>query len=218
MNGLLKGGLAYARFMDNVSEYIGKLVSWLILAAVLVATLNALVRYVFSIGSNAFLELQWYLFSAVFLLGCAWTLKRNEHIRIDVVVGRFSPKVHAWIDILGTLFFLLPLCIIVLYNGIPFALEAFRDGEVSTNAGGLIVWPAKMLLPLGFILLALQGIAEMLKRAAFLGGLIGSEEFEKGGHGADPDEVRKEIEAIAAANKINVSGLGCEQPVDHKHV
>jgi TRAP-type mannitol/chloroaromatic compound transport system permease small subunit len=212
VNGLLANGLAFARLMDGLSERVGRLVSWLILGAVLVSTLNALIRYAFNIGSNAFLELQWYLFSAVFLLGSAWTLKRNEHIRIDVVVGRFSPRVHAWIDILGTLFFLLPLCAIVLYNGIPFAIDAIQSNEQSTNAGGLVVWPAKILLPLGFILLALQGLAELFKRAAFLGGLIDGKEFEKGGgHGVDQEEIKREIEAIAAANKIQVSALGVEQ-------
>jgi TRAP-type mannitol/chloroaromatic compound transport system permease small subunit len=202
-----------ARLMDAFSERLGKLVSWLILAAVLVSTLNALTRYTFNVGSNAFLELQWYLFAAVFLLGSAWTLKRNEHIRIDVVVGRFSPKVHAWIDIFGTLFFLLPLCAIVLYDGVPFALDSFRSGEVSTNAGGLIVWPAKVLLPLGFLFLMLQGSSELIKRIAYLRGLIDSREFEKGGHhGVDQEDIKREIEAIAAANKIKVDALGVEHP------
>ena len=208
--------IAYSRLMDAVSERLGKLVSWLILAAVLVSTLNALIRYTFNIGSNAFLELQWYLFAAVFLLGSAWTLKRNEHIRIDVVVGRFSPRVHAWIDIFGTLFFLLPLCAIVLYNGVPFALESFTSGEVSTNAGGLIMWPAKFLLPLGFFFLMLQGVAELIKRVAFLQGLIDGSEFEKAGsHGIDEEDIKREIEAIAAANKISVEALGVEQPKQH---
>jgi TRAP-type mannitol/chloroaromatic compound transport system permease small subunit len=205
-----------ARLMDAFSERLGKLVSWLILAAVLVSTLNALTRYTFNIGSNAFLELQWYLFAAVFLLGSAWTLKRNEHIRIDVVVGRFSPKVHAWIDIFGTLFFLLPLCAIVLYDGVPFALEALTSGEVSTNAGGLILWPAKILLPLGFLFLMLQGLAELIKRIAFLQGVIDGSEFEKAGHhGVDEEDIKREIEAIAAANHIAVDALGVEQPKHH---
>lgn len=182
MKGLLAHGLTLARGIDRISERIGRLASWLILVAVLVATINALVRYIFNIGSNAFLELQWYLFSTVFLLGAAWTLKRNEHIRIDVMVGHYSKQALAWIDIFGTVFFLLPLCAIVLYNGIPFAAESARNGEVSSNAGGLILWPAKMLLPLGFILLAMQGVAELLKRAAFLGGLIDGREFERTGH------------------------------------
>jgi TRAP-type mannitol/chloroaromatic compound transport system permease small subunit len=198
--------------MDNVSERVGKLASWLILGAVLVSTINALIRYAFNIGSNAFLELQWYLFAAVFLLGAAWTLKRNEHIRIDVVTGRFSPRVHAWIDIFGTLFFLLPLCAIILYDAIPFAFDSLKTGEMSSNAGGLIVWPAKMLIPLGFLLLALQGIAELIKRVAFLQGKIDGKEFEKAGHhGVDEEDIKREIEAIAALNKINVAPLGVEQ-------
>jgi TRAP-type mannitol/chloroaromatic compound transport system permease small subunit len=205
-----------SRLIDGFSERLGKLISWLILGAVLVSTVNALVRYTFNVSSNAFLELQWYLFAAVFLFGAAWTLKRNEHIRIDVVVGRFSPKVHAWIDIFGTLFFLLPLCAIVLYDGIPFALDAMQSGEVSSNAGGLIVWPAKMLLPLGFFFLMLQGVSELIKRIAFLQGRIDGSEFEKAGHhGIDEEDIKREIEAIAAANHIAVDALGVEQPKQH---
>lgn len=209
----MTGLLSYARFMDGLSERIGKLVSWLILGAVLVSTINALMRYTFNISSNAFLELQWYLFAAVFLLGAAWTLKRNEHIRIDVVVGRYSARTHAWIDIFGTLFFLFPLCAIVIYDGIPFAVDSFTSGEVSSNAGGLIMWPAKMLLPLGFILLMMQGTAELIKRIAFLQGAIDGSEFEKAGHhGIDEEDIKREIEAIAAANHIAVDALGVEQP------
>jgi TRAP-type mannitol/chloroaromatic compound transport system permease small subunit len=205
--------IAFSRTIDGFSERIGKLVSWLILGAVVVSTLNALVRYTFDYSSNAFLELQWYLFAAVFLFGAAWTLKRNEHIRIDVVVGRFSPRVHAWIDILGTLFFLFPLCAIVLYDGIPFALDSMKSGEVSSNAGGLIVWPAKLLLPLGFLFLLLQGGSELVKRIAYLQGLIDGSEFEKAGHhGVDEEDIKREIEAIAAANNLKVDALGVEQP------
>lgn len=207
MNSLL----TLARAVDALSERIGKAMSWLVLAAVLISTLNALVRYAFNYSSNAFLEMQWYLFAAVFLLGASWTLKRNEHIRIDVVVGRFSPRVHAWIDIFGGLFFLLPLTLVVLYNGIPFALEAWTSGEMSSNAGGLIVWPAKILIPLGFGLLLLQGLAEIVKRFAFLAGAIDGKEFEKAGHhGVDEEDVKREIEAIAAANRIAAGDLGID--------
>lgn len=208
----MDGLLAYARLMDNVSERVGKLVSWLILFAVLISATNAIVRKAFDVGSNAFLELQWYLFAAVFLLGSAWTLKRNEHIRIDVVVGRFSARAHAWIDIFGTLFFLLPLCAVILWNGTPFFLESLRSGEMSSNAGGLIIWPAKMLIPLGFFLLTLQALAELIKRIAYLNGKIDGKEFEKAGHhGVDEEDIKREIEAIAAANKIQVDALGVEQ-------
>lgn len=209
MNALL----ALSRVVDGISERVGKAISWLVLVAVLISTLNALVRYLFNYSSNAFLEMQWYLFAAVFLLGASWTLKRNEHIRIDVVVGRFSPRAHAWIDILGGLFFLLPLCFIVLYDAVPFFLDAFRSGEMSSNAGGLILWPAKLLIPIGFALLLLQGLAEIIKRIAFLGGLIDGKEFIKAGHhGIDEEDIKKEIEAIAAANNLKVDALGIEQP------
>lgn len=181
--------LALARLIDRLNEGTGKAAAWLVLVAVLVSTLNALARYALNIGSNAFLELQWYLYSAVFLLGAAWTLRRNEHIRIDVVVGRFSPRVHAWIDILGGVFFLLPLCTLILWAGVPFALDAIRSGEVSSNAGGLILWPARLLIPVAFFLLLAQGCSEIIKRFAFLAGLIEASEFEKSGHhGPAPDQ------------------------------
>lgn len=205
----MTGLLALARAVDAMSERIGKLISWLVLIAVLVSTVNAVVRYVFNYSSNAFLELQWYLFAAVFLLGASWTLKRNEHIRIDVVVGRFSPRVHAWIDILGGLFFLLPMALLIMWDAVPYALESLRVGEMSSNAGGLVVWPAKLLIPLGFGLLILQGLAEIIKRIAFLNGLIDGAEFEKAGHhGVDEEDVKREIEAIAAANQIQADQLG----------
>lgn len=185
----MKQLLSLARLIDALNEGIGKAAAWLVLVAVLVSTLNALARYTLNIGSNAFLELQWYLYSAVFLLGAAWTLRRNEHIRIDVVVGRFSPKVHAWIDILGGVFFLLPLCVLILWAGIPFAMDAIRSGEVSSNAGGLILWPARLLVPVAFFLLLAQGCSEIIKRFAFLAGLIQASEFEKTGHhGPVPDQ------------------------------
>jgi TRAP-type mannitol/chloroaromatic compound transport system permease small subunit len=207
----LEALLSFSRLTDALSERTGKAVSWLVLIAVLVSTCNALVRYTFNYSSNAFLEIQWYLFAAIFLLGASWTLKRNEHIRIDVVVGRFSPRVHAWIDILGGLFFLLPLCIIVLYNGVPFFLEALKSGEVSSNAGGLIVWPAKLLIPIGFALLLMQGLSEIIKRIAYLAGAIDGKEFIKAGHhGLDAEEIKKEIEAIAAANKLKLDALGVD--------
>lgn len=184
--------LALARLIDRLNEGIGKAAAWLVLVAVLVSTLNALARYALHVGSNAFLELQWYLYAAVFLLGAAWTLRRNEHIRIDVVVGRFSPRVHAWIDILGGLFFLLPLCGLILWAGVPYALDAIRSGEVSSNAGGLILWPARLLIPVAFFLLLAQACSEIIKRFAFLGGLIEASEFEKGSHQETPSAMEND--------------------------
>lgn len=197
MNGLL----SLSRRIDAINEKIGKSAAWLIVAAVLVSTINALIRYTLSIGSNAWLELQWYLFAGVFLLCSPWTLKANEHIRIDVVTGRFSARVHAWIDIIGGVLFLIPMCIVILWAGIPFATESISTGEMSTNAGGLIVWPAKLLIPIGFSLLLAQGFSELIKRIAFLQGLIDCSEFEKAGHhGAVPDEADNALAASQSAN------------------
>jgi len=164
--------LALSRAIDWVNERVGRTLSWLILAAVLVSATNAVVRKLFNVSSNAFLEIQWYMFSAVFLLCAAYTLLKNEHIRIDVVAGRLSKRTQTWIDILGTVFFLMPMAILILYVSIPVVIEAYQRNEVSTNAGGLIIWPARLLLPIGFALLILQGVSELIKRVAFLKGLI----------------------------------------------
>ncbi len=186
----MHGLLAFSRAIDALNEKVGKTAAWLILVAVLVSTINALIRYTFNTSSNAWLELQWYLFAGTFLLCAPWTLKCNEHIRIDVVTGRFSPRVHAWIDIICGIFFLIPMCLVILWSAVPFAWESIVTWENSSNAGGLIVWPAKILIPIAFSLLLLQGISEIIKRFAFLDGLIDGKEFEKGGgHGATPDAV-----------------------------
>ena len=196
----MQGLLSFSRAVDALNEKIGKAAAWLILVAVLVSTINALFRYGFSMSSNAWLELQWYLFAGTFLLCAPWTLKCNEHIRIDVVTGRFSPQVHAKIDIVGGLLFLIPMCVVILWSAVPFTLESITSGENSSNAGGLIVWPAKLLIPVGFTLLLLQGISEVIKRVAFLKGLIDAKAFEKGGgHGATPDAV--EVAEATTGNK-----------------
>ncbi|MGV1017583.1 MAG: TRAP transporter small permease subunit [Fluviibacter phosphoraccumulans] len=182
--------LSFSRAIDAMNEKVGKTAAWLILIAVLVSTINALTRYGLSMSSNAWLELQWYLFAGTFLLCAPWTLKCNEHIRIDVVTGRYSPRVHAWIDIVGGLVFLIPMCLVILWGAVPFALDSITSGEMSSNSGGLIVWPAKLLIPVAFFLLLLQGCSEIIKRFAFLKGLIDGKEFEKvGGHGSTPDAV-----------------------------
>lgn len=196
----MQGLLIFSRVIDALNEKIGKTAAWLILIAVLVSTINALFRYGFSISSNAWLEMQWYLFAGTFLLCAPWTLKCNEHIRIDVVTGRYSPRVHAWIDIVGGLFFLIPMCLVILWSAFPFAWDSITSMENSSNAGGLIVWPAKLLIPVGFTLLLLQGISEVIKRFAFLQGLIDGKAFEKGGgHGATPDAV--EVAEATTGNK-----------------
>jgi TRAP-type mannitol/chloroaromatic compound transport system permease small subunit len=168
----VKALLALSRAIDALNERVGHLVYWLVLAAVVISAANAVVRKAFDMSSNAYLEVQWYLFSAIFLLCAGYTLLRNEHIRIDVIVGRFSRRTHAWIDVFGTIFFLFPMVALILYESWPWFVRAWVSGEVSPSAGGLILWPAKILVPVGFVLLALQGISELIKRVAFLRGLI----------------------------------------------
>lgn len=190
--------LSLSKYIDALNERIGLGISWALLLAVLICSGNAIVRYSFNISSNAWLEIQWYLFGAIFLLAASYTLRRNEHVRIDVIVGRFSKRTQAWVDVFGFIFFLLPATLLILYFAVPFAMESVRNQEVSSNAGGLIVWPAKILIPIGFLLLTLQGISELIKRVGFLMGKIDSSVFEK--QGSTPAE---EIEAIKAANKLN---------------
>ncbi|HEX8886339.1 MAG TPA: TRAP transporter small permease subunit [Noviherbaspirillum sp.] len=190
--------LSLARLIDAINEKIGLAVSWALLLAVLICAGNAIVRYSLNMSSNAWLEIQWYLFAAMFMLASAYTLKRNEHVRIDVIVGRFSRRTQAIIDILGFLFFLLPVSLLILYFAVPYAMESIRNQEVSSNAGGLILWPAKLLIPVGFVLMILQGFSELIKRFGFLAGLVDASEFEK--HAANPEE---EIAAIKAANKLD---------------
>ena len=159
-----------SRGIDAVNERIGRAVYWLVLAMVLVSAGNAIIRKTLNMSSNAWLELQWYLFSAVFLLCAAYTLLRNEHVRIDIVAGRLSPRGQAWIDIFGTLFFLLPMSILIAVLSWPYFVRGFTQNEISGSAGGLILWPARLLVPVGFVLLALQGLSELVKRIAFLAG------------------------------------------------
>jgi TRAP-type mannitol/chloroaromatic compound transport system permease small subunit len=166
----MAGLLALSRAIDRMNEFIGKWVSWLILAAVLVSATNAVIRKAFNMSSNAWLELQWYLFGAAFLLAAAYTLRQNEHIRIDIVYGLFSRRVQHWIDLFGHVFFLMPFVLLMIYYFVPYVSLSFRSGEVSTNAGGLVIWPAKTLLLIGFSLLALQGISEIIKKIAIMRG------------------------------------------------
>lgn len=175
--------LALARVIDRVTEFIGKSVIWMILLAVLVSSGNAIVRKLFNTSSNAFLEIQWYLFAAVFLLVAGDTLRRQAHVRIDVLSARLSARAQAWIDIAGVLCFLMPLVVMVISLSWPLAARAYATGEMSNNAGGLIRWPVLMLLPLGFALLGLQGVSELIKRVAWLRGLIAD---PAASHGAAP--------------------------------
>ncbi|HEY1182043.1 MAG TPA: TRAP transporter small permease subunit [Rhodocyclaceae bacterium] len=158
--------------IDALNRFVGRWVIWLILASTAISAVNAVVRKAFNYSSNAFLEVQWYLFAGSFMLAAGYTLLNNEHVRIDVIVGRFSKRVQMWVDVFGFSCFLLPLCVTVLYQSVPYALRAYESGEMSSNAGGLILWPVYALIPAGFGLLMLQGVSELIKRLAFLAGLI----------------------------------------------
>ena len=175
MNALLR----FANAIDKLNEWIGRAAAWLGLAAVLVCTANALARYALNIGSNAWLELQWYFNSAVFLLIAAYALKRNEHVRIDVIISRLSARTQAWIDILGGLFMLLPASLIIAWYSWPSLANSWHINEYSSDPGGLIRWPVRLLIPLAFTLLALQGVSEIVKRVAFLRGLLPASAFER---------------------------------------
>jgi TRAP-type mannitol/chloroaromatic compound transport system permease small subunit len=166
----MQGPLRIAHWIDALNTVIGRSVTWLILVTTLVSAGNAMIRYSLNLSSNAWLELQWYLFAAVFLLAAPYTLLKNEMVRIDVVAGHLSRRTQVWIDLLGTLFFLLPMALVIAVLGWPGFIQALERHEVSSNAGGLIVWPARLLIPMGFGLLALQGVSEAIKRVAFLVG------------------------------------------------
>ncbi|GAA5159397.1 TRAP transporter small permease subunit [Viridibacterium curvum] len=168
MQALLK----CSRGIDALNEWVGRHIVWLILIMVLISAGNAIVRKVFNSSSNSLLEIQWYLFSAVFLLGAGHALLRNAHVRIDVITGRFSQRVQAWIDLLGTVFFLLPVVGVICWLSWPWFVDSWQSGEVSASEGGLVLWPARLLMPVGFALLLLQGLSELVKRAAFLMGLV----------------------------------------------
>jgi TRAP-type mannitol/chloroaromatic compound transport system permease small subunit len=163
--------LSLSRLIDRITERIGHTLYWLILVTVVISAANAVVRKAFNYSSNSYLETQWYLFSAAFLGAAGYTLLRNEHVRIDVIAGRLSRRAQVWIDILGTIFFLKPMAILIGGLAWPLFVDAYVRNEVSTNAGGLTIWPARLLVPVGFFLLAMQGISELIKRIAFLMGL-----------------------------------------------
>lgn len=168
----MAGLLALSRAIDRMNTVIGRSASWLILLAILVSATNAVIRKAFSISSNAWLELQWYLYGGAFLLAAAYTLLENEHIRIDILYGSLKRRTQHWIDLLGTVFFLMPMVVVSLYFMWPWMMRSIRSGESSMNAGGLILWPAKALLVAGFVLLFLQGLSEIIKKIAVMRGLI----------------------------------------------
>jgi len=190
--------LKISRLIDALNTHVGRSVYWLVLVAVLLSAGNAIIRKVFNMSSNAFLEAQWYLFSAVFLFCAGYTLLRNEHVRIDVINGRFSHKTQAWVDIFGTVFFLMPMTLLFIYLSWPVFVRTYTHGEISTNAGGLLIWPARLLVPIGFTLLALQGVSELIKRLAFVTGQ-GPDPIVRHDPLAAEKELAAEIQRLAEA-------------------
>ncbi|MBL8308222.1 MAG: TRAP transporter small permease subunit [Rubrivivax sp.] len=200
MQALLK----LSRAIDALSEFVGRWLAWLVLVAVLISAGNAIVRKAFDTSSNAWLEIQWYLFSAVFLLAAGYTLLRQEHVRIDVVLGRFSKRTQIKVEAVCLALFLFPFCFEVIGLVWPLVTKAYVSGEMSSNSGGLIRWPVYALVPIGFVLLFLQGLSELIKRVAFLMGLIDDPTKKKQQKTAEEELaefVRAQAEAAAAAAK-----------------
>jgi len=164
--------LTLSRLIDALNEVVGRLTYWLVLVAVLVSAGNATIRYTFNMSSNAWLEIQWYLFAGVVMLGASYTLQRNEHVRVDILYTQLPERGKEWLDLVGTAVFLIPSCLLIGWLSWPFFYESWHIQEHSGNAGGLLRWPVKILVPVGFALLALQGVSEIIKRAAALRGYV----------------------------------------------
>ena len=196
MQALLK----ISRGIDWLSTQIGKYVIWLILASTIISGINAVVRKALNVSSNAFLEVQWYLFAASFLIAAGYTLLNGEHVKIDVISGRLSKRAQIWIDVIGFTLFLTPMCLAILWYGTPYFIRGFESGEMSNNAGGLIRWPVYAMIPLGFGLLLLQGWSELIKRIAFLQGLIEDPTVKKTEKTAEED-LAESIRRLAEAAK-----------------
>ena len=192
--------LGLSRAIDVFNELIGKLIRWLVLATVLISAVNAIVRKAFNIGSNAYLEVQWYLFAAVFMLGAGYAFLRNAHVRIDFISSKLSKRTNAIIDILGIVVFVIPLCLILITLSWPFFVNAWNTGEMSSNAGGLIRWPVYLLVPVGFGILLAQSLSELVKRIAFLRGII-PEPMSMEHHKSDEELLAEEL-AAAAEKKL----------------
>ena len=188
MDSLLK----LSRRIDAITERIGKAAIWIVLIVVLFSTANALMRYLFNFSSNALLEIQWYLFGVIFLASSGYTLLRNEHVRIDLLSSKLSKRGRTWVDILGILFFLMPMAIAIMTLSWPVFIRAFETSEMSNSPGGLIIWPARLMIPAGFLLLVLQAVSELIKRIAFLRGLCPDPAAKDTDAGAE-DELIKTI-------------------------
>ena len=184
--------LALSRAIDAITERVGRFVYWLVLIVVLISASNAIVRKLFNYSSNAYLEIQWYLFSVIFLFGAGYTLLRNEHVRIDIIAGRLSARAQNWIDVVGIVLFLWPMSFVIMWLSWPLFVDSLARHEVSSNAGGLLIWPARLMMPIGFALLIMQSVSELIKRIAFLRGRIPDPLQKHGGKSAE-EELAEEI-------------------------
>ena len=211
----MKALLRISKLIDAFTEGLGKLVMWLILAAVLISAGNAIMRKAFDIGSNAYLEIQWYLFSAVFMLGSGYVFLRNAHVRIDFISGKLSKRTNALIDAAGLVIFVIPLCLILINLSWPVFERAWVSGEMSQNAGGLIRWPVQLLIPLGFAALLVQSLSELIKRIAFVRGAI-AEPFSEDPHTkAAEAELAAALEAKAAAATAKAAAAAAQAAQKH---
>jgi TRAP-type mannitol/chloroaromatic compound transport system permease small subunit len=197
--------LRISRLIDWINERVGRSVMWLVLIAVLISAGNALVRKLFNTSSNALLEIQWYLFAAIFMLAAGYTFLRNEHVRIDILTSRLSPRVQNLVDIVGILFFLMPMAALILWLSWPIVMNSLQSGEMSQNSGGLIRWPVKMVLPIGLGLLLLQALSELIKRIAFVTGHGPNPLVRRGAAGATADDF---VAAIKTQGKSQGVGEG----------
>lgn len=211
----MSGLLALSRGIDRINTVIGRSVSWLILVAVLVSAGNAIIRKVWSISSNAWLELQWYLYGAAFLLAAAYTLLENEHIRIDILYGARSRRTQHWIDLIGHLLFLMPFVILMIWLMVPWLERSIASGERSMNAGGLVLWPAKALLLAGFVLLFFQGLSEIIKKIAVMRGLIPDTQAHFSAHGEVVIDEKLRAEAGFADPDHPLTDQMTDHPLDH---
>jgi TRAP-type mannitol/chloroaromatic compound transport system permease small subunit len=190
--GNVNAMLALSRAIDAITERVGRFVYWLVLIVVLISAANAIVRKLFNYSSNAYLEIQWYLFSVIFLFGAGYTLLRNEHVRIDILSGRLSARAQNWIDVVGIVLFLWPMSFVIMWLSWPLFVDSLARHEVSSNAGGLLIWPARLMMPIGFALLIMQSVSELIKRIAFLRGRIPDPLQKQGGKSAE-EELAEEI-------------------------
>lgn len=200
----MKFFLRLSSLIDRLNTVVGKSVTWLTLIVVLVSAINAVVRKVYGISSNQWLELQWYLFGAIFLLAAGYTFFVNEHVRVDALAERFPPRVQIWIDIIGVIFFLLPATLLIFWLSIPFFEQSYVLNEQSSNTGGLVRWPVKLLIPVGFALLALAGVSHLIKCIGFLLGACSNPLLRNGGLSAE-EELAQEIREMAQANEVTTS-------------